>query len=409
MAWSLHKRPGKPGGLSMTATLLTHDQRNALAEAQPAAKPRLAIARPAVTVRPAEQRVAVMVNRNARAVTSKILETLERLVGGRDLFVSQNLGSAQGIARYLAGERYDTILCAGGDGTFSRCVTDVYEAVGRDMSALPAFGVLRLGTGNGVATTLSASPRTEKGLAMDLWRARSAAPAGTLSMLEVEGRLTPFAGFGFDAGNPERPRVIARTLARMGLGFLGTGNHTYAVSVSGISVPRAMVAPRTRVRIRNLGAPAVRMGEQGPTGAIAQAGDILYEGQFGLACASTVPYYGLNFVVPRRQWTAARVSASRLPRPDARGGTPSAGDLAWRIPSRVVRARLHGHPPWLRDSQGGWRRDPNRRRLCRPSADRRNEPCPAVPSRRSRTLFLAAPPIISAKKLAAASIAPVTN
>src|SRR5579883_2620185 len=159
-------------------------------------------------------RVAVLVIRRARAMSAALLETLESLVNPRSLYVSHSLGSAQGIARYLVGERYDVIMCAGGDGTFTRTVTDVFDAVGQRWEAMPAFGILRLGTGNGVATTLGASPRNPKGLAMDLWRARATAPAGVLSMIEVEGQLTPFAGFGYDARILHDHERLARTLGR---------------------------------------------------------------------------------------------------------------------------------------------------------------------------------------------------
>jgi diacylglycerol kinase family enzyme len=236
-----------------------------------------------------------MVNRRARAVTPRILETLEALVGPRDLYVSQSLDSARGIARYLITQKYDVLLCAGGDGTFSRVVTDVYQALGssaQSLARMPAFGVLRLGTGNSVANTLGASPRSPKGFAMDLWRARATQPAGKLSLLDVEGRLTPFAGFGLDAQILDDHEQVAQAMGRMGLGFLGTGNHSYAVSVTSLSIPRAVLSKRPEIIVRNLGAPAVRQGSARPH--VVPTGAIIYRGRPALCAVSTVPYYGLG-------------------------------------------------------------------------------------------------------------------
>src|SRR6187200_34871 len=102
-------------------------------------------------------RIAVVVNGNAKSVTAEVIETLDQILDSGDLFVSRRVEESEAIARTLVDRGYETILTGGGDGTFTVVVTAVVNEARRRGATLPRFGLLRLGTGNSLAWVLGAS------------------------------------------------------------------------------------------------------------------------------------------------------------------------------------------------------------------------------------------------------------
>src|SRR5258708_397127 len=125
---------------------------------------------PDVAVR---HRLGVVVNGNARRVTADVLATLDEGLDSGDIFLSRRIEESASIARTLLDRGYDTILTAGGDGTFTVIVTAVVTEAKRRGVGLPRFGLLSLGTGNSLAWVLGATRtkngrRGARGLTVDL-------------------------------------------------------------------------------------------------------------------------------------------------------------------------------------------------------------------------------------------------
>src|SRR3954454_20965640 len=87
-------------------------------------------------------RVAVVVNGNAKSVTTEVIETLDQILDSGDLFVSRRVEESEGIARTLVDRGYSTILTGGGDGTFTVVVTAVVKEAKRRGAPMPRFGPL---------------------------------------------------------------------------------------------------------------------------------------------------------------------------------------------------------------------------------------------------------------------------
>ena len=102
-------------------------------------------------------RVAVVINGNAKDVTRELVDILDQIVASGDLFVSRSLEEGREIARDIVARGYQTVLTGGGDGTFSQMVTAVVRGCREQGRPLPRFGLLRLGTGNSLAWVLGAS------------------------------------------------------------------------------------------------------------------------------------------------------------------------------------------------------------------------------------------------------------
>ena len=243
-----------------------------------------------------QDRVAVVVNGNAKRVTDELVETLDQIVQSGDLFVSRSLEEGREIARTIAERGYPTVLTGGGDGTFVQVVTWVTQSCDALGRRWPRFGFLRLGTGNAIAWVLGAQDDKGKGVVADLGRLRRTGGSRRLRLLDVEGTLTPFAGLGIDSialdHYAQTRDLFARTpvLRR----FAG-GGATYITSVVTRSLPEFLFRPHPRVRIVNEGEDALVMARDGrPIGPAIPRGGVLYDGPSRLVAFATIPYWGFG-------------------------------------------------------------------------------------------------------------------
>ena len=250
---------------------------------------------PGVTSR-SEDRVAVVVNGNAKQVTDDLVEILDQIVQSGDLFVSRSLDEGRDIARRIVERGYPTVLTGGGDGTFAQMVTWVTKEAATQGREPPRFGLLRLGTGNALAWVLGAQNPRKKGVFADLARLRRQSGNRTLRLLDVEGLLTPFAGVGVDAMALQHFNEVKALFARTPvLRRFGTGGIAYGVSIVTRSMPEVLVRPHTHVRIVNEGDEAVRLGVDGqPVGRPIGCGEVVYEGPSRMVVVSSIPYWGFG-------------------------------------------------------------------------------------------------------------------
>jgi diacylglycerol kinase family enzyme len=246
--------------------------------------------------RAAPDRVAVVVNGNAKGVTDDLVAILDQIVQSGDLLVSRSLDEGRDIARMIVERGYPTVVTGGGDGTFTQMVTFVVQEADRQKRPVPRFGLLRLGTGNALAWVLGATAERGKGALADLARLRTEGGSRELRLLEVEGTLTPFAGLGVDATALSHFKDVKAVFERTPvLRRAATGGVAYAVSIVGRTLPEYLVRPHPRVRIVNEGADALRLGVNGqPVGAPVRHGETIYEGPSRMVAMSTIPYWGFG-------------------------------------------------------------------------------------------------------------------
>ncbi len=250
----------------------------------------------------ANDRFAVVVNGNAKSVSDEVIETLDSILDKGDLFVSRRIEDSEAIARTLVDRGYGTILTGGGDGTFTVVVTAVVREAERRDLPLPRFGLLRLGTGNSLAWLLGASRtgkgRTTRALEVDIGRLRADAGSRELRLVEVDGMLAPFCGFGVDAIGLRDYNATRKVLSRGPLRKLAAGALGYAVSATTRTIPGYLLRRTPHCRVVNRGGDAFRIGPKGTRlGAAIPRGALLYEGPAMMASVGTIPYYGFGFRV----------------------------------------------------------------------------------------------------------------
>jgi diacylglycerol kinase family enzyme len=244
---------------------------------------------------PATDRIAVVVNGNARSVTSEVISTLDQILLGGDLFVSRRLEEGPELARTIVNRGYGTVLTGGGDGTFTSVLSDVVREARRQNKPLPRFGFLKLGTGNALAWVVGASGGKRRGLAVDIQRLREDAGSRLVRFIEVEDLMAPFAGFGVDAVVLQDYEIVKKQLMKTALRRIAPGPLSYAISSMTRSMPSYFFRQVPHCRITNDGADAFRLGPKGAiVGLPIPRGQTIYEGPARIASVSTIPYYGFG-------------------------------------------------------------------------------------------------------------------
>ena len=160
----------------------------------------------------------------------------------------------------------------------------------------PRFGVLKLGTGNGLASLVQASPVEDGGVVDDVRRAREGAIPGyrPLELLRVDGRRAQFAGLGIDARLLNDYLDLKSKVQGPGATGLLTGARGYAPTIGLRTLPLALVRRLTEeVEVHNSAdVPAYRLDANGRTLEELAPGALLYRGPAMLVAAGTIPFYG---------------------------------------------------------------------------------------------------------------------
>lgn len=245
---------------------------------------------------PHDQRIAVVVNGNAKNVTDEVISTLDQILSGGDLFVSRKLSDAREIAKTLVSRGYGTVLTGGGDGTFMVMVTEVFREARQQGRPLPRFGLLKLGTGNALAWVVGAQDATGRGLAADIRRLSEDAGSREIRLIEVEDFIAPFCGVGADAELLSDYNRLKALMSKTPLRGKAAGLFSYAAASVGLTLPRLLVHKMAHCRVVNDGGEAYRIGDNGGVeGHPIAKGEVLYEGPMRVAALSTIPYYGYGF------------------------------------------------------------------------------------------------------------------
>jgi diacylglycerol kinase family enzyme len=247
-------------------------------------------------VPPPSERIAVVVNGNAKRVNDEVIDTLDQILSAGDLFISRRVEEGRHIARTLVERGYGTVLMGGGDGTFTVMVSDVVREAKRQNKSPPRFGLLRLGTGNALAWVVGASQAKKGGLKVDIERLRGDAGSRPVRLIEVEEFLAPFCGFGVDALVLRDYNQVKKALSHGPLRRFAPGPLSYVISSTTRSLPAFVFRPVPHIRVVNQGADAYRLGERGTiVGPPIRKGEVIYEGRARFTSVSTIPYYGFGF------------------------------------------------------------------------------------------------------------------
>ena len=233
-------------------------------------------------------RVVAIVNAHARGLSTKLRAKLEQALP-HDVRFTGSLDEARTAIRSEIRRGVDLLVLGGGDGTVVMGLMLLGEACRAYGKREPAIAVLRLGSGNAIADTVSATEDVVDDLAR---LSRGAGTRRTQPLLEVLGIRAPFVGMGIDAQLLEDQATVGRVVDRLpGARFVG-GGARYALSVALRSVPRFALASRPTAIVTNLGT-ATAMTKSGPGRSLPRGAE-LWRGQCTLVAGATIPYFGFG-------------------------------------------------------------------------------------------------------------------
>lgn len=250
----------------------------------------------------AEPKVAVLLNANARRVTDKVIRSLSHVVAPEDLFVSRTLLDARRIAQTVVDRRYPVVFTGGGDGTFVGFLNEIHrqlELRNRYFpQSAPKFGVLKLGTGNGLSSVVNASSVRGDGILDDVLRARAGEVPGyrNLDLIEVDGKRTHFAGLGVDGKLLNDYIWVKENLGKGAFGKVLSGAGGYFTSVALKTVPHYLTTSTlVGCTVTNGRSVAYKLDADGAVEKELRPGETLFSGELMMCAAGTIPFYGFNF------------------------------------------------------------------------------------------------------------------
>ncbi|MEZ0312617.1 MAG: diacylglycerol kinase family protein [Myxococcota bacterium] len=254
-------------------------------------------------------KVAVLLNRNARRVTDALAKKLGRLVGSDNLYYSRSLEEAEAFAREIVQRGYGTVVCGGGDGTFVQAINMVqryideanqwrvqrYLRFGEKQTLLgePRFAFLRLGTGNAIGRLVGAThPAKDLGRIVD-YLPRRTQPIPLIR--EGDDRFF-FAGIGYDSQllndyNWLKAHTHNKLLKPIMHSVAG-----YFVALFGRTIPSIMADNKTvECRVTTVGEAYYVDPARGDFSERLEPGSTLFEGPASYIGAGSTPYYGYGF------------------------------------------------------------------------------------------------------------------
>ena len=249
---------------------------------------------PSLRALPAPKRYAVLLNARARGWTGAVHEAVQRFVPTRDLFLTDDFRQAETTIDRVLSSDYDVIFTGGGDGTVVYLINAIEEAIeSGDLSRedAPPVGVLRLGTGNAIATHVGAGPIIED---LRLLHAGSPLQLREIQLIDDGEHRFPFAGFGWDADILNDYHQFKDAVKDTVLETPATGLGGYAMSIATRTMPSAIVRGSSKATFTNLGETAYQLDSSGQIVAEYGPEKVLYSGPIKITSPATIPYWGFN-------------------------------------------------------------------------------------------------------------------
>lgn len=242
--------------------------------------------------------VAVILNQNARKVTGAVRREIAAIVPAKDIYASHSPAEAATFTHDIVRQGYDYVFSGGGDGTFVALVNDLLAAVpvgtrGRPLaSKLPVIGVLKLGTGNAICYHMGIPAGFDH---LRRAVAQEQLPTRELALVDVNGRLTTFAGMGWDAAVLNDFADWKKGITNVRLQRWAAGLGGYFLSTFTRTIPNeSKLTGKVEAVFTNREAVRYADPATGKRVRIAD-GEIIYRGPANVSGVSTTPYYGYGF------------------------------------------------------------------------------------------------------------------
>jgi diacylglycerol kinase family enzyme len=229
--------------------------------------------------------VAVMLNANAGRVSKRMARAVEAACPGAIVFWTRSLDEAQDALEAALESEVSVLFAGGGDGT----IIDIANRLIR-YRRTPMLGILKLGTGNALASWVGARAVTAD---LSAWHRGDPARRMSMRLMRSGGESFPFAGLGWDAALLNDYRTVKKRLEGTPLENYSQHLAFYFAAALGRTIPAQLRGSVAQARVEVRRGDAWRVNVHGErVGDILGPGDVLYEGPAHLAAFGTTPFYG---------------------------------------------------------------------------------------------------------------------
>lgn len=240
-------------------------------------------------------RSAFLLNANAKSVGGSVLRKLIEMVPTGDLYLSRSFKDSERYLRTILDKGYGHIFSGGGDGTLVNTISTLHQIADKERcSSIPQIGVLKLGTGNAVASILGArKPLIDANHVLSGGRIEQR----PLHLVRCEdGSLAPFAGIGLDGEvlndymdlKTAASGKMSEPLFRSAFGYIWAGLTRTAI--------RHLSKPHSIVRVTSKNAAVKMVSVNGADLEVPlPANSVLFEGPASLISVGSIPCWGYGF------------------------------------------------------------------------------------------------------------------
>ena len=237
-------------------------------------------------------RYAVLLNARAKGWSGDLHHEIQHLVASKDLFLTDDFRQAEHTVDNILSQDYDIVFTGGGDGTIMFLVNAIEERIRDGRIArreAPPVGILRMGSGNAIATYLGTESATAKLRAL-----RAGAPVAihALDMLESAGEMFPFAGIGWDAEILNDYEDFKDAVRETAVEPYATGLSGYVAAIATRTMPRVLKTEPVRITVTNHAETAYKIDRDGEIVDEYGEGDVLYDGPVQTCATASVSYWG---------------------------------------------------------------------------------------------------------------------
>ncbi len=237
---------------------------------------------------------AVLLNARAKRWTGDLHEQIQRWVPAGDLFLTDDFTQAERTLDRIVDSEYDVIFTGGGDGTIMYLMNAIEKRIRKGLverGNAPPAGVLKMGTGNAMATYLGC-----RSIVDDLEALRGGAPLDvydTYMVQDAKNLAFPFAGFGWDSILLNDYDAFKEAAKQTPFENYVTGMFGYGVSIVTRSIPTAFKQGSFPIRITTKGF-AKRIDQQGKVLESFESGQVIYEGEVKTASIGSIANWGFS-------------------------------------------------------------------------------------------------------------------
>ena len=277
----------------------------------------MGLADPHAVKTPSTASVAILLNANAKRVSRRLVQQLNSYAPTTDIFLTHSLEEAEHAVRIILGCGYRTLVVGGGDGTVASALSMLARARAQGIiHGYPKLAVLRLGTGNALASWLQAGA-----VLKDLERVLESTNLPTIPLRVLEdpssGEVFTFGSVGYDAQVLNDYVDLVKATHHPLLRWMAKSLAGYVYAVATRTLAAELRRGTTRVTVYARG-PASLIDPYTRQEVSLDSDAVLFEGAARAVLMGTTPNYGfgmqvLPFATRRRDRFHLRVSTATVP------------------------------------------------------------------------------------------------